>query len=42
MLVVSQLSQAANFNDSPMIVASVIACAAMCTLIYFKRGSKQA
>ena len=40
MLVVSQLSQAANFNDSPMIVASVIACAAMFSLILFKKGAK--
>ena len=40
MLVVSQISQAASFNDSPMIVASVIACVAMFSLILFKKEAK--
>jgi len=40
MLVVSQLSQTATFNDSPMIIASVIACVAMFSLILLKKGAK--
>jgi len=40
MLVVSQLSSAASFNDAPMIVASVVACVAMFALILFKKEAK--
>ena len=40
MLVVYEISQTSNFNDSPMIIASVIACIAMLSLILFKKEAK--